>query len=358
MDEQLNIVQKTQVALEHYPKMLKSLEVFRKVFEDHALYLGYIVFILTFTLFFIFLKFVFRKLVSDRKYRLPDTFNAKLWTKIHLAEEDLSLSYLEHLFENEGKESSRRLFIPSGTALLAKILSGIHQGYDNQRILKEMMPHMSQMDVLPLIDAIRSFRDLCARKILSEKVKNKRDYAKALRNLSDGKPEKAIQLLRKELIFQEKALFNLKNKLLQQYAKKEAASMALYIGLIAGVYDTHLAEKAYRRSIELLPTSHENLILYGRFRQCAYGEKDPLSHKAFIALGKEINTHLQEYMKNYAKEMVKRAHFRAQQEEIKARIVDEKERYNEMLRIERLKMHEAIRLAQVKSLAEEVRTRI
>ena len=228
MDEPLNIVQNTQVALEHPLNVLKYREMFLKILENYGAYLGYIGFILALTVVFILIKFVLKRMIWRVKYRLPKNFNPKLWKKVHMEEEELSLSYLEHLFEKEEAPPLRNRVIPAGSAVLEKILSGIHQGFDNQRILKELVPNFAQIDVLPLMDALRSFRDLCARKILSEKVKDKREYAKALRNLSDGRPQKAIQILRKELAFQEKTLFSLKSKLLSICQKRGGKHGACY----------------------------------------------------------------------------------------------------------------------------------
>jgi|GEM_PF-5105229 len=359
MTKIFNAGQNAHTISEHISVLTGGIPSFSSVIEPYILPLGYIGFIFTLTLIFLATRSLLKGQFWSRKYRLPNTFNQKLWRKVHEDDEAISLARLEELFENQPQKRPPIVqFSPVGMAVLSRIISGISHGYDNQRILRECLPNVAQIDALPLIDALRSFRDFCARKILSDDTKNKHEYALALRELSSGKPQKAVQILRKELIMQEKSLFSLKTKLLQQYAKKEAGRMALFIGLIAGVYDVKLAEKAYRRSMELLPKSQKNIILYGRFRQRSYGDKDILSRKAFLGVGKKLTDNLNDYMKNYAKEMVRKANLKEQQEEIKARITDEKERYAEQVRIQRLKMHEALRLARVRVLTDEIREHV
>ncbi|MBO7332826.1 MAG: hypothetical protein J6U64_04100, partial [Alphaproteobacteria bacterium] len=251
MKKSFNAGQSTHTVSEHISVLTDGIPSFSSLIEHYALPLSYIGFVFTLTFVFLLVRTLLKEQFWSRKYRLPKNFNQKLWRKIHEDDEAISLARLEELFENNPKHHPRPVqFSPVGMAVLSRIISGISHGYDNQRILRECLPNVAQIDALPLIDALRSFRDFCARKILSDDTKNKHEYALALRELSSGKPQKAVQILRKELIMQEKSLFSLKTKLLQQYAKKEAGRMALFIGLIAGVYDVQLAEKAYRRSME------------------------------------------------------------------------------------------------------------
>ena len=215
----------------------------------------------------------------------------------------------------------------------------------------------NQFDVLPIVDAIRSFRDLAARKILDPKSREKRDYARALKEMSQGRPDRATRLMKKELVRQQQVLFGLKDKLLQQYARKEAAQLALHLGLILGMYDTQLADKAFRRAMELNPKDSKGLILFGRFRQKTAGQQDKVMEKTFLKLAKGIDRTLQNYMLNYAVEMVRKSEIRSRQEEIRNRIQDEKERYNEAVNVERLKVREALKLARMRDIADEVRVR-
>ena len=163
--------------------------------------------------------------------------------------------------------------------------------------------------------------------------------------------------MQKELVHQQRILFGLKDKLLQQYARKEASALSLQLALILGVYDTRLADKAYQKSMELLPKDSKNKILYGRFRQLHFGNQDKVMEKTFLKLAKNVDKTIQNYMLNYAIEMTRRAEIRNRQEEIKARIQDEKERYNEAVHIERLKIREALKMARMRNIENEARSR-
>ena len=247
--------------------------------------------------------------------------------------------------------------IPIGFDLFRHVLTAIGQGLSDNEIIKILPSKYSLMDVAPLIESIRSFRDLAARKILEPHSKQKREYAKALRELSFGRPYKAADLMRKELVNQQKVLFALKDKLLQQYAKKEAAQLSLHLALILGVYDTRLADKAYQRAIELNPKENSSMILYGRFRQRLFGSNDKVMAKTFSNLAKGVDKTLQNYMLDYAVEMIRKTEVRNRLDEIRTRFQDEKERYNEAVQIERLKVREALKMARIRSIAQEERIR-
>ena len=248
-------------------------------------------------------------------------------------------------------------YLPIGFDLFHLVMQSIGQGLSDNEILKIIPSRYSLIDVVPLIESIRGFRDLAAQKILEPRSRQKREYAKALKDLSQGKPEKAANLMRKELMLQQKILINLKDNLLRQYAKKEAAKLSLHLALILGVYDTRLADKAYQRAIELNPKDSRSQILYGRFRQRSVGTNDKVMERVFLNLAKGVDKTLQNYMLNYAVEMIRKTEVRNRLDEIRARFQDEKERYNEAVQIERLKVREALKLARIRSIAQEERVR-
>lgn len=360
MDNNLSLLQKASVEVENYPKVAENWVRFQSLFGEYSIYVKYIVFIFILTVLILAFRMTLKWGFQSARSRLPRTgIRADLWERFHQEDEGRHLRQLQSIFENEqhATRGTKENFMPVGFSLFQQVVSGVQQGLGDRQISKLVTPSLSNMDIMPLIGAIRSFRDLAARKILSEKVRNKRDYARALKDLSSGRPNRAVQLLQRELIIQEKGLFNLKNKLLQQYAKKEAAHMAMDIALITGFYDVKLADSAYRRAMELVPKESKNTILFGRFRQRTHGDNDRLALKAFATLSKEVDKGLEGYMLEYAGEMIQKADIHTRQEEIRARIADEKERYNEAVRVERLKIRETMQLERIKSLTDEARSR-
>ena len=129
--------------------------------------------------------------------------------------------------------------------------------------------------------------------------------------------------------------------------------MALSLALILGVYDTRLADKAYRRAVELNPKDANAKILYAHFRQSLFGQNDKVMRGLFLGMTKNIDRTIQSYMLNYAVEMIRKTEVRARLDEIRARFQDEKERYNEAVRIEQLKIREVLKMARMRSIAQE-----
>jgi len=192
---------------------------------------------------------------------------------------------------------------------------------------------------------------------LEPRSREKRAYTRALNELIEGRPQHAAQLMKEELMRQQKVAFTLKDSLLQQYARKEASQMALSLALILGVYDTRLADKAYRRAVELNPKGANAKILYAHFRKSLFGQNDKVMRGLFLGMAKNIDKTIQSYMLNYAIEMIRKTEVRARLDEIRARFQDEKERYNEAVQIERLKIREVLKMARMRSIAQEERIR-
>ena len=62
-------------------------------------------------------------------------------------------------------------------------------------------------------------------------------------------------------------------------------------------------------------------------------------------------------MLDYATEMVRKTEVRARLDELKLRYQDEKERYNAAVQVERLKVREALKMARMRSIANEANER-
>lgn len=360
--------QKIRLWLSDYKFMQKPLAQVERFFDDYIVYLRYIFALFVLTLMFILLRLLFKWASGWRHATFfrsaPPGIEADFWERFQMEDEKRSLKELKEIFEEERRSAQAQKrkasgpeYTPIGSVLLQQIITAVNQGLADSEIIKILPSNVSLIDVLPIVDAIRSFRDLAARKILDPKSREKRDYARALKEMSQGRPDRASRLMKKELVRQQQVLFGLKDKLLQQYARKEAAQLALHLGLILGMYDTQLADKAFRRAMELNPKDSKGLILFGRFRQKTAGQQDKVMEKTFLKLAKGIDRTLQNYMLNYAVEMVRKSEIRSRQEEIRNRIQDEKERYNEAVNVERLKVREALKLARMRDIAEEVRVR-
>ncbi len=360
--------QKIRLWLSDYKFMEKPLAQVERFFDDYIIYLRYIFALFILTVMFILLRLVLKWVLGWRHatfFRSTSSgIELEFWERFQMEDEKRSLKELKEIFEEERRLAQKKNknalgseHIPYGSALLQQIVTAVNQGLADAEIVKILPANISLIDVLPIVEAIRSFRDLAARKILEPKSREKRDYARALKEMSLGHPERATRLMKKELVRQQQVLFGLRDKLLQQYARKEAAQLALHLGLILGMYDTQLADKAFRRALELNPKDSKGLILFGRFRQKTVGQQDKIMEKTFLKLAKGIDRTLQNYMLNYAVEMVRKSEIRNRQEEIRNRIQDEKERYNEAVNVERLKVREALKLARMRDIADEVRVR-
>ena len=101
----------------------------------------------------------------------------------------------------------------------------------------------------------------------------------------------------------------------------------------------------------------QSMILYGRFRQRLFGAQDRAMGKTFKQLSRGIDKTLQNYMLDYATEMVRKTEVRARLDELKLRYQDEKERYNAAVQVERLKVREALKMARMRSIANEANER-
>lgn len=364
MLENLTLWQRIRLRISDIPYMGKPLNSVEDFFEDYAIYGRYILALFALTLLFIIgrlaLKWIWY-LSRSSLYSINPLKDMTFWERFQMEDERRYLKDVKDIFEEEQKYprivKAQKETLPAGLALLQQIMMAIGQGLGDGEIMKILPSNYALIDVLPIIEAVRSFRDLAAQKILDPKSRERRDYARALKEMAMGKPERATKMMKKELVRQQHVLFGLRDKLLQQYARKEASRLALNLGLLLGVYDTRLAEKAYQRSMELNPKDSKSFILYGRFRQRTIGTQDKVMEKTFLKLAKGIDKTLQSYMINYAVEMVRKSEIRSRQEEIKSRIQDERERYNEAVNIERLKVNEALTMAKMRSIAEEVHIR-
>lgn len=332
-------------------------------FFSYVIYMRYIVYLFLLTILFVVAKILYKWISGLFKASFsPSSFSyrMKFWERYQLEDEKRSLSDIKEIIQSEEKVAFFREKVeqcrPMGD-LLAQIVSAVEQGMNDADIVKMFPSHYSLMDILPLVETIRGFRDLAAQKILNKKSKDRRSYEKALNELSTGRPGKAIGLMKKELINQQRVLFGLKNRLLQQYARKEASRLSLHLALLTGVYDTRLADKAFRRAMELNPKDSKSRILFARFRQRTFGSHDKVMEKTFMSLVKGIDKTLQTYMIDYAVQMVRKTEIKKRQEEVKNRIQDEKERFNAAVSVERLKVQESLRLARLKSIADEVHIR-
>ncbi|MBE6449533.1 MAG: hypothetical protein E7013_02410 [Alphaproteobacteria bacterium] len=369
MIDRLTTFQKIRIWLSDFSFMRKPLRWFdavcdkvNDIFSSFGVYMRYIALLFLLTLLFIFLKIIYRYFINWHRVSFSDFSDIgrmRYWQRYAQVEEAGALSDAISLFEEVKRQGKpkKATYLPAGVDLFHLVMQSVGQGLSDNEILKILPSKYSLIDVVPLIESIRGFRDLAAQKILEPKSRQKREYARALKELSQGKPEKAANLMRKELMVQQKVLINLKDNLLRQYAKKEAAKLSLHLALILGVYDTRLADKAYQRAIELNPKDSRAQILYGRFRQRSVGSNDKVMERVFLNLAKGVDKTLQNYMLNYAIEMIRKTEVRNRLDEIRTRFQDEKERYNESVQIERLKVREALKLARIRSIAQEERVR-
>ena len=370
MTDGLTLYQKIRIWLSDFSFMEKPLNWFEGIvekiqtfFAGFGVYMRYIVILFLLTLLFILFKILYRFFSNWHRASFSDfaeDSRMRFWTRYAQSEELSAYAEVQQLFDIAKKKTNFKktaIQTPIGFDLFHQVIRAVGQGLSNNEILKILPSKYSLIDVAPIIDSIRSFRDLAARKILEPHSKQKREYAKALRELSFGRPYKAAELMKKELMSQQKILFALKDRLLHQYAKKEAAQLSLQLALILGVYDTRLADKAYQRAIELNPKDSRSMILYGRFRQRLFGSNDKVMEKTFLNLAKGVDKTLQNYMLNYAVEMIRKTEVRGRLDEIRSRFQDEKERYNEAVQIERLKVREALKMARIRSIAQEERIR-
>lgn len=370
MIENLTTYQKIRIWLSDFSFMAKPLawvddviDKTKALFSEYGVYVRYIVILFILTLLFILLRIVYRHFINWQRVSFSDisgSIRMRFWERYAQVDEKAALSDALEVF-NEAKKQPNRInknaFQPIGFDLFHQVMIALGQGLSDNEILKILPPKYSLMDAAPLIEAIRSFRDLAARKILEPKSREKRDFARALKELGEGRPHRAAQLMKRELMAQQKVLFALKDPLLQQYAKKEASKLSLELALILGVYDTRLADKAYQRAMELNPKSAKNGILYGRFRQRMFGSNDKVMGKVFSNLAKSVDKTLQNYMLNYAVEMIRRTEVRMRLDEVRSRFQDEKERFNEAVQVERLKVREALKMARIRSIAQEEKIR-
>lgn len=331
-------------------------------YADYMVYLRYILWLFLLTISFILVKVLFRWITGLFRASFAfstSSYRAKFWER-YQDDEKRSLADIKDIIQaEERKQLSVEKVVqyqPTGD-LLAQIIAAVEQDASDADIIQMLPPSYSLVDILPFVEAIRGFRDLAARKILEPKSKERKVYEKALDDLTIGRPGRAVGLMKKELMHQQRNLFGLRNRLLQQYARKEASRLSLFLALLTGVYDTRLADKAFRRAMELNPTDSKSRILFGRFRQRTFGNQDKVMEKTFLSLAKGIDRTLQTYMIDYTAEMVRKTETRKRQEELKSRIQDEKERFNAAANIERLKVREALHLAHLKSIADEVHIR-
>ena len=337
-------------------------DAFWEVFS-YVIYARYIVYLFLLTILFVLAKILYKWISGLFKASFSSSsfpYRMKFWERYQLEDEKRSLSDIKEIIQIEEENTlfsgKHARYQPVGDMLM-QIVSAVEQGMNDADIVKMFPSNYSLMDILPLVETIRGFRDLAAQKILNTKSKERRSYEKALEELSKGQPGRAIGLMKKELMSRQRVLFGLKNRLLQQYARKEASRLSLHLALLTGVYDTRLADKAFRRAMELNPKDSKSRILFARFRQRTFGSHDKVMEKAFLSLIKGIDKTLQTYMIDYAVQMIRKTEIKKRQEEVKSRIQDEKERFNAAVSVERLKVQEALRLARLKSIADEVHVR-
>lgn len=370
MIENLTFYEKVRIWLSEIPYSEKPLlwldsvvEKSKIVFQNLGVWFRYILILFLLTVLMVLLKIFFRFLRNWRLTSFADFSDAdrmRFWSRYAQADEKKALFEVSELFDEAKKEAAKTKKMPAksiGFDLFYQIMCALGQGLSSNEVLKMLPSNYSLIDILPLIEAISSFRDLAARKILEPRSREKRLYTRALNELIEGKPQHAAQLMKEELMRQQKVALTLKDSLLQQYARKEASQMALSLALILGVYDTRLADKAYRRAVELNPKGANAKILYAHFRKSLFGQNDKVMRGLFLGMAKNIDRTIQSYMLNYAVEMIRKTEVRVRLDEIRARFQDEKERYNEAVRIERLKIREVLKMARMRSIAQEERIR-
>ncbi|MBP5535053.1 MAG: hypothetical protein J6Y03_06095 [Alphaproteobacteria bacterium] len=331
------------------------------LFQNMNVWFRYILILFALTLLAVLLKILVRAIRNWMWASFNDFADEKrmhFWSRYAQADEKRALLEVAKLFSEVKRDKhkiKKRSEQAIGSNLLYQIMGALSQGMSNNEILKILPSKYSLIDIVPLIDAIRSFRDLAARKILEPHSREQRSYSQALKDMREGRPQKAARLLKEELMRQQKTAFVIKDSLLQHYARKEASQMSLSLALILGVYDVRLADKAYRRAMELNPKDPTARILYGHFRQRLFGQNDKVMSNIFLSLTKSVDKTIQSYMFNYAIEMIRKTEVRARLDEIRARFQDEKERYNEAVQIERLKIREVLKMARMRSIAQEER---
>ncbi|MBO5997620.1 MAG: hypothetical protein J6P93_03755 [Alphaproteobacteria bacterium] len=373
MIENLTWYEKVRIWLSDFSFMEKPLQYMdafvdksKIVMQNMGIWLRYILLLFLLTLLMVALKIIFRFLRNWYKASFLDVSEStrmRFWERYAQADEKKAFFEVSEMFDQvkkdpiEVKKVKKISAQTIGFDLFYQIMNALNQGMAGNEIMKILPSKYSMMDIAPLIDAIRSFRDFAARKILEPHSRERRHYARALKEMSEGRPQRAAHLMKQELMRQQKTAFVLKDGLLQQYARREAAQMSLCLALILGVYDTRLADKAYQRAIELNPKDSNAKILYGRFRQRLFGQNDKMLKGLFLNLAKNVDKTIQNYMLNYAIEMIRKTEVRARLDEIRSQFKDEKERYNEAVQIERLKVRELLKMARMRSIALEERIR-
>ena len=370
MIENLTWYEKARIWLSDFSFLEKPLlwldsvvEKCKVLFHGLNVWFRYILILFLLTLLLLSLK-IFVRFVRNWMWAsftgIADNKRMRFWSRYAQADEKKALLEVAKLFDEAKRDPHKIKKAPEqviGFSLFYQIMSALGQGMSNNEILKILPSKFSLIDIAPIIDAIRSFRDLAARKILEPHSRERRSYAKALKDMAEGRPQKAAHLLKEELMKQQKVAFVLKDALLQHYARREAAQMSLSLALILGVYDVKLADKAYKRAIELNPKDPTSKILYGHFRQRLFGPNDKVMSNIFLGLTKSVDKTIQSYMLNYAIEMIRKTEVRARLDDIRSRFQDEKERYNEAVQIERLKVREVLKMARMRSIAQEERIR-
>lgn len=375
MLEHLTLWQKVRIWLSDFSVMERPLlwldgiiERFGKIKEhlhdalfEYVIYLRYILWLFALTIAFILLKIIYKWLIGRFRvsfFESSEGLRMHFWHKYMDLDEKQELDEVKEVFK-QAKEIKAKPNLENGISfdLFRQIASAVGEGLSDSQIVKLLPAKLALIDVLPIIESIRFFRDMVAQQVLSETSSNKRDWLFALKELSDGRPYKAVNLIHSQLVLKQKILFNLKDKLLQQYTKKEASALSLHMALMVGVYDVHLADKAYRRAMELNPKSKRSAILFGRFRQQAFGMNDKAAEQAFLNMANKIDNTLQNYMIEYANKTIQKAQMRARLNELRKRYLDERERYHAAIQIERLKVREQLKLAQMQTLAQEARLR-
>ena len=371
MLEHLTFWQKARLWLSDFPFMERPLlwfdnvierfdrmkEGLHKTFNEYVVYLRYIIWLFALTVAFIFLKIVYRFLMNRLRVSflgISDGMRMRFWRRYMDADEKEELAEIKEVLK-QAKRLKTKPNLENGISfdLFKQIATSVGEGLTDSEIMKLLPVTVGLIDILPIIEAIRSFRDLVAQHVLSENSPNKRDWLFAFKELSNGRPYRAVNLLHSELVLKQKVLFNLKDRLLQQYVRKEASRLALYMAVIVGVYDAHLADKAYGRAMELNPKSKRAAILFGRFRHRVFGLNDKAAEQTFLKLADRIDDTLKNYMIEYANRTIQKVQMRNRLNELRKRYLDERERFNAAVQIERLKIREQLKLAQMQTLAQE-----
>ena len=188
MIDRLTTFQKIRIRLSDFSFMRRPLRWFDSVydrvgdiFSGFGVYMRYIMLLFLLTLLFLFLKIIYRYFINWHRVSfsdLSDVGRMRYWQRYTQVEEVSALNDAISLFEEVKKQGKVKkvVYLPIGFDLFHLVMQSVGQGLSDNEILKILPSNYSLIDVAPLIESIRGFRDLAAQKILEPKTRRKREY--------------------------------------------------------------------------------------------------------------------------------------------------------------------------------------